>query len=55
MRHEKRLDLLDHAMNPRHLQHRWRCEWCDCALPPGDVLCEACTREELDKQLEDDT
>jgi hypothetical protein len=61
MRHEKRLDLLDHAMrrpakplgvdgNPRR---HWRCEWCDCPLPPGDVLCEDCTRDMLDTEMDE--
>jgi hypothetical protein len=55
MRHEKRLGLLDHALNPRFLQRRWQCEWCDCPLAAGDVLCENCTRDMLDTEMEEDT
>ena len=53
MKHERRLDVLDHAMNPNHLQRRWRCEWCDAPVAPNEVLCEGCARAELDRELED--
>ena len=53
MRHENRLAILDHAMDARHLQHRWRCEWCDAPVAPEEVLCEACARAELDRELEE--
>jgi hypothetical protein len=53
MKHDHRLALLDHAMGTRHLQHRWRCEWCDLAVAPEEVLCEACARAELDREMEE--
>lgn len=54
MKHDHRLALLDHAMGTRHLNRRWCCEWCDQTVAPEEVLCEACARAELDKQLEEE-
>jgi hypothetical protein len=54
MKHAHRLALLDHVLNPRFIQRRYRCEWCDLTVAPEEVLCEACARAELDKQLEEE-
>jgi len=53
MKHEKRMDVLDHAMGARFLNRRYRCEWCDLEVAPEEVLCEACARAELDKEMAD--
>ena len=53
MKHEKRMDVLDHAMGTRFVQRRYRCEWCDQQVAPEEVLCEACARAELDKEMEE--
>lgn len=53
MKHDHRLALLDHAMGSRFLNRRYRCEWCDHPVAPDEVLCEACARAELDKELAD--
>jgi len=51
MKHEKRMDVLDHAMGARFLNRRYRCEWCDLEVAPEEVLCEAWRRAELDKEM----